>query len=213
MKEQTMRSMNIRRNWPVLALAAAIVMLVGYQAAAIRTLAQLKPAVVATVDLEKAFNHLEKYQHLHRELETLENQFLKEFDAKRRRIRMLEQDLDDFEPGHDKHREAEEALVRLALEYDADVEWSERLLNFRKAQAIEGVFRSIREHMATVARQRGIDIVLVDDAGIDLEPSDVAEGAIRQIAARRLLYTSPAVDITDDVIRSMNQEFAAERAQ
>jgi len=207
-----MRQMNIRRNWPIVALALALVTLIGYQAAAIRHLEQLKPAVVATVDLERVFNRIDERQEADTELTELANDLQKNIDAKVRRINALEEELEVYEQGSDKHQETLEELSLLSLEYQADVEWSRQMIEFQRAVNLRRIYSSIREFMETEANERGIDIVFVDDTVVELPPGDEEE-TTRQISARRMLYTNPAIDITDEVIQRMNAEFSRQRGE
>jgi Skp family chaperone for outer membrane proteins len=205
-----MRQLNIRKNWPIFTLALAMVMLVGYQATAIRHLAQLKPAVLATVDLEKIFNHLDEREHADTELAQLANELQKNIDGIVRRINALEEELEVYERGSDKYQETLEKLSLLSLEYQADVEWSRQMIEFQRAVILRRIYTSIRAFMDDEAKARGIDIVFVDDTVVELPPGDEQE-TTRQISARRMLYTNPAIDITDNVIRRMNEQFSRQR--
>lgn len=207
-----MRQVNIRKNWPIFALMLAMVMLVGYQATAIRYLAQLKPAVVATVDLERIFNRLDEREQADTELMRMANELQKNIDAQVRRITVLEEDLEAFEQGSDKYQETLEKLSLLSLEYQADVEWSRQMIAFQRAVILRRIYSSIREFMDKEAKERGIDIVFVDDTVVELPPGDEEE-TTRQISARRMLYTNPSIDITDEVIRRMNEEFSRQRGE
>ena len=60
-----------------------------------------------------------------------------------------------------------------------------------------------------MSRANGYDIVLVDDTVAEL-PEDTTEAeTMRQISARRMLYANPQVDISDELIVRMNQDFAS----
>lgn len=205
-----MRQLNMMKHWPIFALALAIVMLIGYQAAAIRHLAQLQPAVVATVDLEKIFNRLDERSHADSELTQLANELQKNVDAIARRIKSLEEELEVYERGSDKYQETLEKLSLLSLEYQADVEWSRQMIEFQRTVILRRIYSNIREFMDKEAQERGIDIIFVDDTVVELPPGDEEE-TVRQISARRMLYTNPAIDITDAVIRLMNEQFSKQR--
>lgn len=207
-----MRQFKITRNWPILTLVAAMVMLLGYQATAIRNLSQLQPAVLATVDLERIFNQLDERDHADAELAEMANDLQKNIDAQVRRINLLEEDLEAFEQGSDKHQQTLEELSLLSLEYQADVEWSRQMIAFQRAVILRRIYSSIREFMVEEAKERGIDIVFVDDTVVELPPGDEEE-TTRQISARRMLYTNPSIDITDEVIRRMNEAFSRQRNQ
>ena len=55
-----MNQQHYRLNAPVLMLAVLLMSVIGYQSFAMRTLAMMKPAVIATVDLETVFNALDQ---------------------------------------------------------------------------------------------------------------------------------------------------------
>ena len=73
----------------------------------------------------------------------------------------------------------------------------------------ESLYRSISEAIKLMAESEGYDIVIVDDsaAGFSLNPNSRASREsqiLQQIAARRVMYTNPITDITQDLIVRMN---------
>jgi hypothetical protein len=63
-----------------------------------------------------------------------------------------------------------------------------------------------------MAEQNQYDIVFVDDSIAALPENTTESEMMRQISARRMLYSSPRIDITDFMIAQMNAEFVAQRA-
>ena len=72
----------------------------------------------------------------------------------------------------------------------------------------------ITQAVQELAEIEGIDIVLINDAGQQVQTiadSQVArELQVRQqISSRRIIYASPGVDITEQLIVRMNNAYAA----
>ncbi|HVP74364.1 MAG TPA: hypothetical protein VMS30_11540, partial [Phycisphaerales bacterium] len=64
----------------------------------------------------------------------------------------------------------------------------------------------IRKAAEAVAMERGYKVVFVDDSIAPI-PAGTSEEMTRQISARRMVYTSSDVDITDEMIKRMNASF------
>ncbi len=62
-----------------------------------------------------------------------------------------------------------------------------------------------------LAEQEGYALVVVDDSIVDFQSGTEAD-MMRQISARRMLYASPRVDITDALIMQMNNAFQRRQA-
>ncbi len=65
------------------------------------------------------------------------------------------------------------------------------------------VYTSIRAAAGQLAVERGYSVVFVDDSISPIPPGSEQE-MNRQISARRMVYTSPDVDITEELISRMN---------
>ena len=72
-------------------------------------------------------------------------------------------------------------------------------------QEFQYEFEEIKEAVAHLANREGYDVVFVDDSASELPVAATEAEMRRQIGARRMLYTSPRVDITDQLVNFMNQ--------
>jgi hypothetical protein len=59
-----------------------------------------------------------------------------------------------------------------------------------------------------LAKEQKIDFVFIDDTVPGINPTNL-EGTMQQINGRRMLYSNPALDITDALIERMNSDFRA----
>lgn len=193
-------------NWPALVLAMGFLAFFTYHSAAIRHMALTEPAVVVTVDLESLFNQLDERQGADEQLQRMAEELQSESDDMSARIRELEEELEIYEPGSEKHQEIMEQLSLITLEYQAFAEFSRQKIEAEKSLTLKRIYDGIRRAGRSEAEERGYDIILVNDSLGQLPPGDEVE-TIRQISSRRMLYSNPRLDITSDLVNRMNRDF------
>ena len=102
----------------------------------------------------------------------------------------------------------------VALETQAWRMFATEQVDIEASLRLRDLDRSIKSAVTQLAEINGYDIVLVDDSGRELS-IDAQSKASREIQvkaqmnARRLLYTNPEVDVTDELIERMNNAFNA----
>jgi Skp family chaperone for outer membrane proteins len=70
------------------------------------------------------------------------------------------------------------------------------------------MYAHIREAAAAVAKEAGIDYVLINDSLPPIEPAGFV-ATRQQLAMRRVLFAAGDMDITDTVIARANADFKA----
>jgi Skp family chaperone for outer membrane proteins len=193
-----------------IALLGLIAAITGYQAGAYRpeapVAAQAAPCAIATFDLEKTFNTLEEKKAADAELTRTAEEMKKQSDEQAKRLKAMETELQDLQPGTPRYKEVMEQASRASYEYQAQVEFFRAKLDSERAKMMHKVYESIRTAAEQMAKERGLVAVLVDDSITPIPPG-TEEEINRQISARRMVYTSPDVDVTDELISRMNALF------
>ncbi|MBU6364458.1 MAG: hypothetical protein KGQ95_09605, partial [Acidobacteria bacterium] len=87
-------------------------------------------------------------------------------------------------------------------------EFLKRKMEFEQAQLVRGTYNAIKGALPELCKAQGIDIVFMDDATPPFDRAD-PRPITQQISGRRMLWFNPQLDITDAVIKSMNESFAA----
>ena len=197
-------------NWLVVAGLLGMVALVGFRSPASR------PPVpglvtVATVDLERVFSNLDEKDAADISLQDFADDLQKKSEVQSRAIELLEQNLDLFPAGGEKFQEATRQFLEATVKLRSFVEFSRGKIDFRKGATLNRLYTSITEAARLLAEREGYAVVLVDDSIVDLQSGTEAD-MIRQISARRMLYASPRVDITDALIIQMNNAFQVRQA-
>jgi Skp family chaperone for outer membrane proteins len=204
-----------RQNLPTLLLMAVLIALLGYQSVANRLEADPAPQAnptgtgkLATFDLEKTFNSLDQKKAADADLLKVAEAMNLHGEAEHKKIKQMETELEDHLPGTPKYKELSEKYSMAAYDYRALLEFDKAKIDKERAKTLKRIYLDIRTAVAQLAKERGYDIVFVDDS-INEIPTAGEEETNRQISARRMVYTSPSVDITQELIAHMNKAFAA----
>ncbi|TVQ53361.1 MAG: hypothetical protein EA377_08105 [Phycisphaerales bacterium] len=195
-------------NWPAVLIAVMFVSFAGYQTYALRGMESPKPTAVATVDLERLFNQLDEREAADRELQRLVENLQSDGDAMVREIERLEEELEMYDSTSRAYQETLNKLSLKGMEYRAFVEFTRRRIDVEKAVTLKRIYVSIKMAASEDAKERGYDIVFVDDSLGEIPPAGEQE-TTRQISARRMLYASSEIDLTDQLLERMNREFQA----
>ena len=163
-----------------------------------------RPAIIASVDLEKVFNDSGLRAEAEIELDQLKHQFQEEVTALRKEAKRLEQDLDGLVPGTPQYKRGEGKFKQTVLDLRALVEFNKAKLGARRAEARKEIFDQIIRAAGSFAGAQGIDYILADDSRVNLQEGSELQ-IVQQISLRRVVYADPAFDITDELIGWINQ--------
>jgi Skp family chaperone for outer membrane proteins len=123
-------------------------------------------------------------------------------------IELLRQDLDLYAPGSKQYEETAQTIARRTFKLQAYLDFAVRKLDAEKAKTLRSIYDRIKGVAEEMALEGGYDLVVVDDSIVDL-PAELTETeTMRQISARRLLYTNSSIEVTEALIERMNERFA-----
>ena len=191
-------------------LLAAAAFLVGVQAVAMHAMPLLSPSVVATVDLEKTFNGLEEWSQAQATEADRVAKMQEEVNRHQETISMMEADLEDYPSGSDKYKDAVKKYTLEALELQGYVQFQQSRQEGRSQAIIFELYEKIKTAAQKLADEHGYDIILVNDSVVAIP--EATENVIREISSRRVLFAREQMDITDQLIQSMNADHQATTA-
>ncbi|MDY7108806.1 MAG: OmpH family outer membrane protein [Planctomycetota bacterium] len=202
-----MKAMHRRINWPAALLLALLAGFVAYQTQAHRASASAPPAVVATVNIERLFQNLDERSAADTRLTALAEELDAETQRRQEEIERLNEELEIYAPGSQQHRELNEQIALKGYQLQAFLDFAMRKLDNEKSKFFRGLYDRIKQAVAATASENGYDVVFVDDSIVDLPRSATEEEMKRQISARRMLFATNQIDITDQLVERMNREF------
>lgn len=184
-------------------------------AAAIPTLALLwamarpeKPAVVACVDLERVYAGLDQ----HKAGESRLDELLKSEAVKRDKLvadtQSIQAELENFNNDSPVYNETARKLRDSADRLRVFEDFLKRKMEFERANLVRSTYAAVKAALNDYCKAQNIDIVFMDDATPPFDKAD-PRPITQQISGRRMLWFNPALDVTDDLIKSMNASFAA----
>jgi Skp family chaperone for outer membrane proteins len=179
-----------------------------------------RPAVIATVRLGTVVEKLDKRAAEFANLQAFRASAQKEQETRKADIDRMQQQLDALVKANGVENptaemlKLQEDLGLMSLRFQA---WSRFTLDkadIEQALVLQDLYRSIKAAAAQMASASGYDLVVVDDSQGELRTmsdSRVSRESqiLQQIADRRLLYANPGLDITDELITRMNNEWKA----
>ncbi len=197
-----------------LALAAAVCCLVAsgalvWRAEAVAVRQPTQPTAVATVNPIKVLEGLEernaREEQLTREIKTREAQLQQVVD----RIKALQADLEMMKrdaPGYlDKRAE----FVQLNSQLKSSAQIQQQVLSVLRGEILRDMYVKIAAASKTIAERQGYDAVFLDDSVFQLPEEANDRDIERLILSRTFVYRSEAVDISDQVIALMNNDYRA----
>ncbi|MSR33964.1 MAG: OmpH family outer membrane protein [Phycisphaerales bacterium] len=166
-----------------------------------------KPTVIATVDLERLYNGLDEHKAGEKRLE----ETMKELGAKSEKlglaIQSLQSELENFKADSPGFFETSNKIEDAIGNFKAFEEFSKYKFENEKKILLRGTYQAIKSSLGDICKAQQIDAVFLDDATPPFDPKDTRP-VMTQISGRRMLWVNPAIDISDVVIKQMNENFS-----
>jgi Skp family chaperone for outer membrane proteins len=186
-------------------IVVPVTVLLAWNAGASR--ATSTPTAVATIDLPKILEALDESAAEVERSRAAGDAFQKELLARKGKLDGLAADLDDFRVGTPQYADAERALKKASI----DVRAFMGLTDLREARttqrAMLRIYNHIRDSAAVVSEQEGYGMVILDDSAIPI--AEDTGDVLGEISSRRVLFASPTLDISDQLIEYMNTQWRA----
>ncbi|QNN22869.1 OmpH family outer membrane protein [Planctomycetales bacterium ZRK34] len=197
--------MNFRQSLSMIAVAMVVVALVG----AANLVAQGKaarPTSVAVVDVQQVFNALDEKSTVEADITQQTEQLQKEEQDRQTELKALQADLGILAAGTPAYQETQTKLENKALEFQVWKQFNQRKLEREKVVRLEALYRKVVDAIGGVAKQNNYDIVMFKDSTGDLKGENQQQLAA-MIQVRKVLYSNPDLDITDQITQKLNNEW------
>ncbi len=204
-----------------LTIAASALALVGVLAAsifagaaaanAVRPPAQ--PTAVAVVDVPAILDGLNEKDRLEADLQTAITESRGKLQELTTEAEGLQEQLDPesgiLKQGTPEYIQALGRLIELQSQAKARSQVLEQTLALKQGEMLRTLYAKMETAIAKISERQGYDIVLLNDSTFPLSnpaPFNQTQG---EILNRSVIYAHESVDITDDVIVLMNNEYQA----
>lgn len=198
----------MRQGYKGVGIAAAAVVVWGLSAAinhAAGPAGAVAPTAVAVVNLVEVFNQYEKTKVVNQKLADHRNNLGQEAERKQAKIKALRDTRDAFNVDSKEWYTKDEELRKAQFEFGV---WEslekDRVMEAHKRWT-KLTYKTITDEIQRVAKTRGYHMVITSEE-LDEETDDI-KVLLRQIFNRKVVYADGSVDITSEVLRSLNAEF------
>jgi Skp family chaperone for outer membrane proteins len=183
---------------------------VGSAGARSSSIAAPAAGVIATIDLEAVVEKLEERAAREAELKGELEGARKKLDALGEELKAEQSKLDMIKD-ESQRSVARKAAREKVLRAEIERQIMERQLVERQVGIIADLYKKIDRAAEELAKQNGYAMVLASDEKVDV-PSEGDPAALRRaIALKRMLYVNPSMDVTDELITLMNNQWAASK--
>ncbi len=168
-----------------------------------------QPTAIAVIDIVDIIEGLN-------EREVLESQLNLRMEARQAQLKevieelkTLEADVQMLTRGTDEYREKLREGVEKQAVANARREALAQIESIDMGSVMAGLYAKIEAAIADISEREGYDIVLLDDSEFTIPEGAPNPDVYRAIVTRSVVYRHDSIDITDQVITLMNNEFSA----
>ena len=162
---------------------------------------------VAVVNMTRVFETAQMPKDLERIFGERKSEIEVQARAKKEQINVIQKELDSgaFAKDSPDYQDRILQMETLKLRGDHWLRGKERSLARERQRYFEMLYKQVTQACQDVAQSQGIDIVLSDNP-VDFDIPDAAV-LINQILAKKVVYASPRVDLTQLVIDRFDNEY------
>lgn len=163
------------------------------------------PTRVAVCDVAAVFRNYERLRDLNQIFRQKTDALKAEDDRRAKLSTDLQKELADLKAGSKQYQTKLEEIDKTNVERAVWQQYQKQLLDREHRQASEDMFREILAAVSQVARERGYDLVLARDS-VDVA-SQTEQELFDKMIQRKCLYSSPQIDLTEDVAQRVNAAY------
>jgi Skp family chaperone for outer membrane proteins len=171
-----------------------------------------QPTKIGVIDLVSAYKKLDETESNNTQLKGMRDELTTMTKSHQAQLEDYQNKMSHVAPGSDQHTKMMDEFDKMGLQFKMEETAQQARMVRQQGRQMAQAFAKIQTAVTSVAKSRGLDIVLVKN-GQEL-PENVGDISNQEtlqnlIFNRSILYVSPNVDITDTVVASVN---AADKA-
>jgi Skp family chaperone for outer membrane proteins len=167
-------------------------------------------ARVAVVDVPAVSEGYHKTADLEAKFEGVRRKLNQQRDALREKVELTGRSLqEELKPGTEEFWARRKKLALLEAELQYFMESESKRIETELARSLERIFADIHTVVQAVAQEKGIDVVVAADR-MPRDGADSPTQVRQQILLQKVLYWSPRVDLTADIVARLNTRYKDE---
>ena len=195
-----------KRLIAVAAIASALA-LVTWMTTAARAQSGAKATAIAVIDVNRAFNECKEKDDIQAEATSAQEALANKLDMMKKEIAQEKADMDLVPVGSDAWKETASSLRRKVILVELEEKLGTQEIVREQIIRFEGLYMELRDVCGEVATANGYDIVLYKEPK-ELARTNLAQ-LFNQIGARKVLWSAKELDITEQVLQMLNNDWEA----
>ncbi len=168
------------------------------------------PTAVAVVDWIAVTDKVDEWKEMQAQLKKIRDGLVEEESKMQKSLADLKESMGVLPEGSESRRREEDKWILQSLQLQTWQKFRDNKLQSEQALRQVRLYNKIAAAIAKVADRDGWDIVLWDDSRNKQADENRLDAAAELISRRQVLYSrKQTVDITDEIILLMNNEFNA----
>lgn len=189
-----------------LVLAVAAGLSIGlWRSTAVAQDAPIIDVPIGLVDMVKVFNDCEQWKAINAGLTKKRQTQDQEVEKMKEEIAAKTKQLDAYHPDSPDWVKGTEELLRLQTKAEVWARLEKVRVEAQKKRWVEKNYADVTKAIADIAKKRGLVLVLTKE---EIEPNTEDSGRLfAQIINRKVVYGDKRLDMTEDVLKRLNEEF------
>lgn len=203
-----MHTKKLNLYW-IAALAMILIGTIAWSARAVSSRPPAQPTATAVVDIVDIINGLNEREVLEGQLNARMESRQSQLNEIVEELKVLEADIQMLTRGTDEHREKLREYLEKQAVAKARREALSQIVSIDMGNVMAGLFTKVEDAIARISEREGYDIVLLDDSQFPLPENAPDPDVYRAIITKSVIYRHDSIDITQQVITLMNNEYSA----
>lgn len=165
-----------------------------------------KPTRVAVCDVQVVFDSLEEKSQVEADLQSVVEKLQQQGQEREQKTKDLRFDLEILAKGSDAFKKKIEEIERALMELRVFQGLRSLRVNRERTLRTQYLYRKMSNAIGRVATENDYGIVLFKERPVDFSKTK-AEALNAVINMRKILWSSDELDLTQQVIQKMNNEF------
>jgi len=160
---------------------------------------------LGVVDLNVVFENYEKRKLLDKEMREKEKWYQKKINEKKKELENLRDKIQLLDLGSEARMNHEDEFEKKNMELESYAKYAENSLVKKYKETFEGLYAEVLKTIETVGKRNNYDLIIKKEEA-NLQSKGISELQFK-VGIRTVLYHSDAIDITNQVVDVLNNNY------
>lgn len=161
---------------------------------------------IGVVDLNSVFEKYEKRKQYDTDLREEEKSYQTKINDKKKELVSLKDKIQMLDLGSQDRKKYEEEFERKNIELESYAKVAEKSLMRKYKESFERLYSEVLKEIEAIGKQNRYDLIIKKEEA-ELQSGGISEMQFK-VGIKTVLYHSDAVDITNQVIDSLNKKYS-----